>query len=165
VLGAGLLELLQAAAESAASAATDATKAARTRREWVNMLILHRVAETKCARCDTGGVERTALPPRTGCADIGQASGLGPFAGAVPLRDSAGFSPVFAAPMPSRGGSRDPVTLATRALTVGPHRAIAAAVTAAAIAHGAHRRVARGMSSRPGGVPSPSSGRCSTRFA
>src|SRR5260370_42197488 len=34
------------------------------------------VRRTKCAR--TGGTERTALPPRTGCVDPSQAAGLAP---------------------------------------------------------------------------------------
>src|SRR6185436_16969530 len=39
------------------------------------------------------GIQRTALPPRTGLAGTGQASGLIPSEGASPLRDSAGLSP------------------------------------------------------------------------
>jgi hypothetical protein len=41
--------------------------------------------------------------------------GLEALGAAVPLRDSAGFSPVFAASAPSRDGSRDALNLAARA--------------------------------------------------
>src|SRR5215469_3890009 len=65
--------------------------------------ILHRCRRTKCARCDTdGGIQRTALAPRTGFAGTGQASGLIPTARASPLRDSAGISPASLAPAPPR---------------------------------------------------------------
>src|SRR5919198_944773 len=79
--GSAVPELEQAAAVPVpASAASSAA----TRRDRLSMLILHRSRRTKCARCDTGGVERTALPPRTGFVGAGQASGLAPSEGAVP---------------------------------------------------------------------------------
>src|SRR5215468_1848662 len=101
--GAGEPELLHAAADSAA---TDATRPVRARRVLLSMLILHRHRGGRSAPAATpGGVERTALPPRTGFAAQGRRPGSPPrrdSKGAVPLRDSAGLSPVFAAPASSR---------------------------------------------------------------
>src|SRR5262249_35144781 len=74
--GAGPPELAHAATDSAA---IEATAPARARRVLLSMLILHRHRGGRSAPAATpGGVERTALPPRTGFAAQGRRPGSPP---------------------------------------------------------------------------------------
>ena len=133
---------------AARTANRDMARVAVTRRELLNMIILHRCTEDEVRplRLPMGG--RTNRPSSEDwLRDTGQASGLAPVAGASPLRDSAGIRPDFAETVPPRHRAGAARTVAHRRT---PGVWGAPRPTAASMPRGAGRAAPPGANRRSG---------------